>query len=318
MRHSRMWQAAMVTIAWASTALAEDVVKDPWIGRKVFTKVGTVLKVGNEVVDDEGVAKSLAVSGTRRQSVRVYRVERVNGEWLWLQDEASGTSGWVQAKQIIFHEKAADYYSDRILSNPNDAGHYVCRGSVRIAKEEYEAAIEDFDRAIRLNPGLSAAYYNRGIAWEMTGDYAKAISGYSEAIELDPKYVKAYTARGNAWACRKDFARAIADYDEAIRLDPKFAKAYSVRAWLWSTCPEETFRDGPKAVESATLACELNGWKDPFALNALAAACAEAGDFARAVGCQQKAIAFHSGPDKSGWQERLEGYRAKTPHRGTE
>ena len=50
-----------------------------------------------------------------------------------------------------------------------------------------------------------------------------------------------------------------------------------------ATCPEEKHRNGQQAVEYATKACELTAWKNAPYLGTLAAAYAEAGDFAKAV-----------------------------------
>ncbi len=59
---------------------------------------------------------------------------------------------------------------------------------------------------------------------------------------------------------------------------------------MWATCPDEAYRDGAKAVESATKACELGGWKDADHLDTLAAALADAGEFAEAVRRQEEAL----------------------------
>src|SRR5438309_11960066 len=84
-----------------TVGLANAQEKDPWDGRRVITQFGTVLRVGNQIVDDEGRTASLVVSGSDRKLVRVYRVVQTNGEWLWLKDEKSGSSGWVQAGFVI-------------------------------------------------------------------------------------------------------------------------------------------------------------------------------------------------------------------------
>ena len=66
----------------------------------------------------------------------------------------------------------------------------------------------------------------------------------------------------------------------------------------------------------ATLACEMSGWKDPNQVDTLAAAYAEAGEFAKAVEWQEKAIALAQGATSGeDWAERLELYRKKTPYR---
>ena len=54
------------------------------------------------------------------------------------------------------------------------------------------------------------------------------------------------------WRDKGEYDKALADYAEAMRRDPGYAGSYNQRAWIWATCPEARFRDGKKAVESAT------------------------------------------------------------------
>ena len=53
-----------------------------WVGQRVITRPGTVLKVGRQVVEDD--RREAGSQGGQRQLVRVYRVERASGAWLWL------------------------------------------------------------------------------------------------------------------------------------------------------------------------------------------------------------------------------------------
>ena len=88
------------------------------------------------------------------------------------------------------------------------------------------------------------------------------------------------------------------------------------RAWLWATCPAAKYRDGKRAVASATRACELRGWKDPYGLDTLAAAYAEAGDFAKAVVYQRVANDLYQGEQaRRKGEERLALYKEGKPYR---
>ena len=103
----------------------------------------------------------------------------------------------------------------------------------------------------------------------------------------------------------------------AIRLDPWDPKAYKGRAWLWATCPDEKYRDGKRAVESATRACKLTDWKVADYLDTLAAAWAEAGDFDAAVEWQENALGILAKNDEQNrkdFEARLTLYRAKKPY----
>jgi len=215
------------------------------------------------------------------------------------------------------YDKAIADYDQAIRLDPKDATAYNGRGNVWYAKREYDKAIADYDQAIRLDPKYVTAYDNRGDAWYAKREYDKAIADYGEAIRLDPKYATAYNDRGYAWRAKKEYGKAIADYGEAIRLDPKDPRAYKGRAWLWATCPDEKYRDGKKAIESATRAGELTEWKDADHLDTLAAAWAEARDFDAAVKWQEKALgllAKDDEPKRKDFNARLTLYQAKKPY----
>jgi hypothetical protein len=100
------------------------------------------------------------------------------------------------------------------------------------------------------------------------------------------------------------------NYEEAIRLAPKATFACIGLAWLLATCPVDKARDGNRAVELATRCCELTDWKSANALDTLAAAHAEAGDFDQAVRRQQQAleIAELSDTQRTRFEDRLKLY----------
>ena len=146
---------------------------------------------------------------------------------------------------------------------------------------------------------------------------------YDEAIRLlslylkDNKVADAYTARGLAFYHKKEYDRAITDYSEAIRLNPNDALTFNNLAWVLATCPNDKVRDGKRAVEYATRACDLSNWNHFNNLDTLAAAYAECGDFKKAVRWQTKALTFGI-EDKEileQAQQRLKLYEGGNPYR---
>jgi tetratricopeptide (TPR) repeat protein len=217
--------------------------------------------------------------------------------------------------QLRYNRAIADF-TKAIELDPTYVTAYSSRGLAWQKKSQYENAIADFTEVIRLDPTDFGAYHDRGDTQALRLDYDKAIADYSEAIRLLPTYAAAYHDRGLAWAAEHEHDQAIADLSEAIRLDPDEAAPYSRRAWIWATCPDAAYRDGKRAVESATRACEISEWNDPNDMNTLAAACAEAGDWGAAVKWQSKAIEQSSDEkQKADYRTRLSLYRDKRPYR---
>src|SRR5216683_1325448 len=198
------------------------------------------------------------------------------------------------------YDRAIGDYSEALRRDPTDAQTYSNRGRAYRAKKDYDQAVNDFNQAIRLDPQLADAYFHRGNAYKAKKEYSQAIRDYSEAIRLDPNWPDPYFNRANARRANKEYEQAGSDYRQVIRLDREDADACSNLAWLLATCPDSKVRDGRKAVEYATKACDLTSWKASYFLSTLAVACAENGEFEQAVKWQKRAL-------ESSQYERNEG-----------
>jgi tetratricopeptide (TPR) repeat protein len=115
---------------------------------------------------------------------------------------------------------------------------------------------------------------------------------------------------------RGQYDGRLVECDELIRRYPDLDWAHQNKAWILSTSPDASYRDGRRAVAAATRAAELTNWKNGLVLSTLAAAYAEAGDFASAVRWQEQALQRPtSGSNSTTDQERLALYKAGKPFR---
>ena len=201
------------------------------------------------------------------------------------------------------------------LSTASLAITFHNRGVEWSNKRDYDRAIADYNEALRLNPQYAIAYSNRGNAWSYKRDYDRAIADYNEALRLNPQYANAYHYRGNAWRDKGDAGRMMADYDEALRIEPANAARHNTIAWLLATHGNDKVRGGKRAIELAQKACELTAWKVASHIDTLAAAHAEAGQFAEAVRWQEKVLEFPDFAKNADIQKRLALYRAGNPYR---
>jgi hypothetical protein len=56
------------------------------------------------------------------------------------------------------------------------------------------------------------------------------------------------------------------DLYTAIQLGPDDESGYRALAWLLATCPDKKVRQGRRAIDLATRACDLTEWKSWWAL----------------------------------------------------
>jgi len=104
-------------------------------------------------------------------------------------------------------------------------------------KESIEPGIRACSRLISSRSGTSqaAAYRARGYWKHQKGDLDAAIEDYNIAIKLDPKNMEGYDYRADVWQDKGDLDRALADYDMATRVDPTYAAAYYSRGRVYET-----------------------------------------------------------------------------------
>jgi tetratricopeptide (TPR) repeat protein len=238
--------------------------------------------------------------------------------------------GRAWARRHYRDRELADY-SEALRIEPNNASYRVARGDSWSAQGRHDSAMEDYNEALRLAPNNPAYWVSRGNEWRRHLKLDDAIADYTRATQLDPRYVPAYIERGNTYKQRRAFGQAIQEFTGLTRLDPENPLAHQTLARMLATCHETVFRDGKRAIDEATRACELSHWQDPDALDTLAAACAEIGDFTAAVKwqtealklirqhvpslLQQKAASSGGGQRGLGFEDRLSFYKSKKPTR---
>jgi tetratricopeptide (TPR) repeat protein len=188
------------------------------------------------------------------------------------------------------YDKAIADYTQAILLNPEVPGFYNNRGAAWFRKEKLERAIVEYSRAVALNPLSVNALKNRGIAWFEKGFYDRAISDYNLALEIDSKSVDIFVSRGIAHYQKTEYDKALVDFVDAVTYGSENADALNQLAWMLAVCPDDQYRNGGKAVETAKKAYDL--YPSLNVLDTLASAQAENGQFSDAVTLQKKIISL--------------------------
>ncbi len=129
-----------------------------------------------------------------------------------------------QTKALLAKEKYAEAIkeADKILAVGELAEVYNLRGVARLSTEQFDKALQDFNKAIKLGgENLSYKYfYNRGNTFLKLGKPEDAWRDYEKAAELDSAVFEIYWNKANALAQLNRHNEAQADFDKAISLNP--------------------------------------------------------------------------------------------------
>jgi tetratricopeptide (TPR) repeat protein len=207
-------------------------------------------------------------------------------------------------------------FSDFLVTTPNDARAISGKADALVCLEKYDDAIANYSRAIELDPKWFD-YFGRGVAYRAKGDEAQAQQNFDEGIAIAPTVSTLYVYRGVVLNARGDAAGARADFYKVSALISNSRGAFNRYGWALAASPISAYRDGPTAILYATHACDLTSWKDANALDTLAAAYAEAGQFDEAVKWQTSALALLGNVDRDEFEARLAMYRRREPYRST-
>ena len=202
-------------------------------------------------------------------------------------------------------------------SAPDRPDAYRHRGFARQQIGDHSGAAADFSRVLEMVPNEVATLYHRANAWFLLNDRRRCLADCDRLVKLTPQDMRAYMLRGTI---RQNFGRwgpALADFEQALTLAPEDPMTLNQTAWLLATCPDDAFRDGPRALKLARQAAGIR--RQAQIIDSLAAAYAELGQFEMAELMQQSAIALgrQNGTQSEliMYQQRLAFYQGHRPWR---
>jgi CHAT domain-containing protein/lipoprotein NlpI len=130
---------------------------------------------------------------------------------------------------------------------------FLKRGVDYLNHNDYQQAIEQFDRALEINPNFAEAYYLRGITHRQMDDTSKAVEDYTQALQIKPNLSEAHTSRASARSNIGDYKGAVEDYTQVLQSNPFDIEAYVNRGLV-----ETRLGNNQAAIEDCTKALRLN------------------------------------------------------------
>lgn len=200
--------------------------------------------------------------------------------------------------------------------NPQLPDVHLKLGTGLLLLGRLDGAIKALDEAVRREPEKREARLSLADALVRADQPQRAVTVLEELVRREPKYLPGLAQLGTAlYRCNR-FAHAAKAFRLGLEIDPTDLSLTGTLAWLLATCADDRVRDGREAVRLAKL---LGAKPSGAALDCLAAAYAEVGDFNAAIEAAQRAkqlaVEAKNHPLAQAIEARLELYRARLPYR---
>lgn len=166
------------------------------------------------------------------------------------QEDALNNRGFVYFQKGNYQAALKDF--DRALKkNPDAVQSLINRGAVFLEQGNPKQALKDLNRALQLNAGNTEALLNRGLAFSKNGQDREAMIDFNAVLEKSPDNLKARVSRGAIYLNNKDFDLAIIDLQKATQINPEdfLAWANLGLAHVRSGNKSEAISDFSKAIE---------------------------------------------------------------------
>jgi tetratricopeptide (TPR) repeat protein len=210
-------------------------------------------------------------------------------------------------------------YQTAIQIDPNRLQAHNNLANLQASMGQRDEALKEYQEALRLNPNAAMAHANQATLLAEMGRFDDSMREFAEATRLTPGDPRPYYLMGKACLRHGQSAEAIKHFRESMQLQPNDFQTITWLARVLAADEDSAVRNGTEAVSLAARAVELTGGQEPFVLDTLAMAYAEAGRFKEAQDAEQNAIdlatAAKSQKTISEMQQRLQLYQAGKPSR---
>ncbi|PIR20108.1 MAG: hypothetical protein COV45_09050 [Deltaproteobacteria bacterium CG11_big_fil_rev_8_21_14_0_20_47_16] len=150
---------------------------------------------------------------------------------LYLSEDYSGLgAAWFFKND---YDLALDEYDKGVALDPDAANIYENRSITFFKKGDYDRAIVEARKGIKIHPKRAELYCALANALREKGELDKAIEAFIKATEVDTQYAVPYSNLGVVWQMKNDLDKAFYYYNKAVELDSKDAVARSNRGNIW-------------------------------------------------------------------------------------
>lgn len=122
--------------------------------------------------------------------------------------------------------KQRQYYRELVATYPTDERAHNLLGNNYFGQQEYAAAIEEYNKAVKINAEFSQPYNQLGYSYRFLGDYIEAEKAFKKYIELIPDDPNPYDSYAELLLKIGKYDASIEFYQKALAVNPNFVASY--------------------------------------------------------------------------------------------
>ncbi len=121
-------------------------------------------------------------------------------------------------------QQAEESFLDVVAAKPDDPDAYYNLGTLSLRKNDFPAAHNYLERALKLRPNYPEAWNNLGMMAAQEGHPDDAIRNFQQSLELRPRYAIALLNLGNVYRRQRNYSRAEECLRQALEIKPDDAE----------------------------------------------------------------------------------------------
>jgi tetratricopeptide (TPR) repeat protein len=209
-------------------------------------------------------------------------------------------------------------YSRAVKLRPQDSATRERLAYALLVERHLPESVAQYKQVVAEQPNRPEAHNNLAVALVKLNQINEAIVHFAAAVKLEPNAARHYNL-ATQLVRRGSDRDAIVHYRQALALRPAWPAALSELAWVLATADDAKLRNAGEAVRLATQACQITNSTQADALDALAAALAEAGQFPQAIATAEQARTLAKAAAQTQMADRIakriDLYKANQPCR---
>src|SRR5213082_59143 len=238
----------------------------------------------------------------------------VTAAWRWQREILTagtaivvGLLSWRASVQASYWRDSETLFTHALAVTSNNDVAENNLGIVFLQKGNLDEAISLLQAAVDLRPENSPAHENLAKALLQKGQVTDALVHYRRLLELQPDNIEVHNIVGTVLIQQGQAREAVEEWQKVLAIQPDNGNAMSNLAWVFATSPDDSLRDGAKAVQLAEQAMRISGGRIPIIFRTLAAAYAENGRFSEAIQTAQQGIKLANSQGNSELAAELNG-----------